>query len=209
MALSVENALGIRVPGYFEDPTPVAPRIPLGQGEPVPVGEPRSDNVGVPDFATLAETPRLTPDLFSEGLHGFDAYQKAGGVFSKGLYEKLMDGVLKLQEPGVRKKSIFTTPTEWQIRGFEDKHNKPFLGTELPPEEQIFLTEAQKDAYCLFRNSLSIPEEDRRKGAYFNDASLLEEILKMPNPESYLLYSAEQEQRVAEHERLQALAIAA
>jgi hypothetical protein len=200
MALSerVFSGMQVQVPGSSEDLTPVAPR----QGESVPLGKPR-DNVGAPDFATLAETPRLTP------LHGFDAYQKAGGVFSSGLYEKLMDGVLKLQELG-RKKSIpATTATEWQIKGFENRHNKPFLGTELPPEEQISLTEAQKDAYCLFRDSLVIPEEDRQD-AYYNDASLFNEILKMPPPKSYLLYKqAQEEKRAAEQEQLQALAIAA
>ncbi len=152
------------------------------------------DNVGFPDFATLAA--RLTPDTVPvEELHGFAAYSKAGGVYSEVLYEAIMDGVINLQEPGEREKRGFHKATKWQIKGFEDRHNKPFLGTELPPEKQIFLTDAQKDAYFLVREGhISFPEEDKRQDPFLSDGFLFEQILKMPGLESYKLSKQRQPQ---------------
>lgn len=194
MALSHEHYLGMQMPTPSEVQTPVAtPEITLKQGEPVSLGKLRLDNVGTPDFAALAERSRLTSDILPvEELHGFAAYHKAGGVFSEGLYGAIMDGVIELQEPGVREKSNFSTGTKFQIKGFEDSHNKPFLRTVLPPEEQIFLTEAQKDAYRLVREGHIFVSPENIHDPYFPDSSLFAEILKMPSLESYSLSKQEQ-----------------
>ena len=79
----------------------------------VPV-EPRLvDEVGSIDWPAFAERSKLTPEpiiLPAEELHGFDAYKRAGGVLSEGLYKMIMDGVIKLQEPGARKKAFLLRP---------------------------------------------------------------------------------------------------
>ena len=103
------------------------------------------DNVGSPDFAVLAERSSLTPDTRpAEELHGFAAYHKDGGIFSEGLYETIMVGVIELQKPGIRENSKFTTGTESQIKGFEDRYNKPFPATLPRPKKEFFLLK------CLF-----------------------------------------------------------
>lgn len=208
MALSShEMDRGNRVLTSPEAQAPVV--TPKGQIE--TVFDRTRDNVGAPDFAALTERPRLTPEPTPvEELHGFDTYQRAGGLLSEGLYKVIMDGVIKLQEPGARKKSIFTTPTDWQIKGFEDSTNKPFPATLPPPKEQIFLTETQKDAYRVLRGEdFVIPEEDMQRGIgpshLFSDIPVFEEILKMPDLESYKLYAQEQ----SKEEESQALAAAA
>lgn len=175
-------------------PAPSETQVPADNHEAV-LFDPARDNVGLPDFAAFAQSPRLTPDTPPiEELYGFAAYQKAGGVFSEVLYKTTMNGVIELQKPGARENSNFSTGTEAQIKGFEDRHNRPFLGTVLSPEKQVFLTEVQKDAYRLLRSRLSIPEEDRQKEAYFSDLLMFEDILKMPTLESYSLSKQEQPQ---------------
>lgn len=196
-----ESITGLGHASTPEVRTPAANHeITLMPGEPASPDTTR-DNVGMfPDFGAFAERSRLIPEpilLPAEELHGFDAYERAGGVLSEGLYKMIMDGVIRLQEPGARKKSIFTTPTDWQIKGFEDSHNNPLLGTSLPPEQQIFLTDTQKDAYRIFRGEgFVIPEKDMQKGIgpnhLFSDVPVFEEILKMPDLESYKLYKQEQ-----------------
>jgi hypothetical protein len=176
----------------------------LKSRKPVPLGKPRSDNVDILDFSgALAEKSRLTlePTLPAGKLYGFTAYQKAGGIFSEGLYETIMTEVINIQKPGEREKSKFSTGTEEQIKGFEDRHNKPFSATLLPQKENFFLTEVQKDAYRLLRESrLVIPGEDirNRTNPYqLSDIPLFEQILKMPSLESYLLSKQEQPQTLA------------
>lgn len=194
MALSHERYLDMRLPAPFEAQAPVDnPEITLKQGVPVSLSERRSDNVGTPDYAALAERTNPGP--------GFTDYQKAGGTFSGGLYKAIMAGVIELQKPEVRENTKFTTGTKFQIKGFEDRHNKPFLGTELPKEEQIFLTQEQKDAYCLLRERFSIPEVDRQqRKAYYSDALMLEQVRIMPglasssSLEPYKHFMQEQEQ---------------
>jgi hypothetical protein len=167
----------------------------------VPLSKPRSDNAGPPDFGALAEkrSTQTSVDTLPIGeLHGFVAYQKAGGTFSERLYETIMAEVIDLQKPGEREKSKFSTGTEEQIKGFEDRHNKPFPATLLPPKENFSLTEVQKDAYRLLReNRLVIPEEDKGNGInpyQLPDIPLFEQILKMPSLESYLLSKQKQPQ---------------
>lgn len=171
-------------------PAPSETQVPADNHETV-LFDPARDNVGLPDFAAFAQSPRLTPDTpLIEELHGFAAYRDAGGRFSEGLHRYLMAKVEKLKESGERERSEFRTPTIAQVEGFAYRHNNPLGPKEpLPLEEQITFTQEQIDAYCLLReNRLEIPEEDEQNGtnpAKFSDQSIIRELQKMPllNPQ--------------------------